>query len=139
MQLSRLYFETVLKYAKEHDTVFLPAPLLMYARRNERPLRDNHLVKRIHYTGEKKKTICLLLFWRCLLQTCYHSVLYHSSYSAVVQISNLLSNLRSLFKPLARRRALLQHIHLSFKFKTCFSPSLPAFRVIFPTCDGSIF
>lgn len=68
---------------------FLPAPLLMYAWTNQRALKDNHLVKCIHYTGEEKETACLLVFWRCLVQTCYHSVLYHNNYSTVVQISNL--------------------------------------------------
>lgn len=72
---------------------FLPAPFLMYAWRHQRALKDNHLVKCIHYTGEKKETACLLVFWRCLVQTCYHSVLYHNNYSTVVQVSNLLSNL----------------------------------------------
>lgn len=36
-------------------TQFLPAPLLMHAWRNERSLKENHLVKCIHYTGEEKK------------------------------------------------------------------------------------
>lgn len=65
MQLSRLYFETVLKYTREHETVSLcsaPAPLLMYAWRNERALKDNHLVKCIHYTGEKNETTCCWYF-----------------------------------------------------------------------------
>lgn len=36
-------------------TLFLPAPLLMHAWRNERSLKDNCLVKCIHYTGEEFK------------------------------------------------------------------------------------
>jgi len=41
-------------------TWFLRATLLMCAWRNERTVKDNHLVKCILYTGEKKETTCFI-------------------------------------------------------------------------------
>lgn len=120
-------------------TQFLPAPLLMHAWRNERSLKENNLVKCIHYTGEEKKgTTCLLVFWRCLwrcLQRCTrrclhtqifdHSVLYHSSYSATTLLKHRYQIyyqtwIIAQFSGLRSSTSIYQSF---FKFNSCFSPS----------------
>ena len=137
MQLSRLYFESVLKYTREHDMVSPCYSSYVCLEKWKNSERQSSCKMHSLYRGEKRNNLFHWYFGD--VQTCYHSVLYHSNYSTVVQISNFLSNLDYCSS----------HWHgeeLYFNMLILLSSSKPVSLLLhlllgdfFPTCDGSIF